>query len=84
MSLRSTASGCRSSWPAITSRHSILIGPPKIAPTYTFEWFDVVHPDDYARDDHRIQEHLVALYERRFERQRALFDAVREPQLQKS
>lgn len=59
--------------------------PPKIAPTYTFEWFDVIHPDDYDRDGRRIQEHLVALYERRFERQRELFERQAESlQRQKS
>jgi len=53
--------------------------PPKVAPTYSFEWFDVVRPDDFDRDPRRIQEHLVALYEARFEKQRVMHEALEPP-----
>lgn len=45
--------------------------PPKVAPKYTVEWFDVVRPDDFGRDGKRIHEHLVAQYEARFAEQQA-------------
>lgn len=61
--------------------------PPKQPPTYRFEWFDVVKPGDFGGDAHAIHDHLVTLYERRFERQRLLLadgGPTLEPQPQKS
>jgi len=49
-----------------------LSRPPSPAPTYTFEWFDVIEPGDFDGDEHVIQEHLVQQYQARFDAQRAL------------
>jgi 1-acyl-sn-glycerol-3-phosphate acyltransferase len=46
--------------------------PPKRAPTYRFEFFDVIQPGDLDGDAKKIHDHLVARYEARFEEQRAL------------
>jgi 1-acyl-sn-glycerol-3-phosphate acyltransferase len=58
--------------------------PPKQPPTYRFEWFDVIQPGDLDGDPHKIQDHLVAQYEARFEKQRLLLASHADPQLQKS
>ena len=50
--------------------------PPEIAPTYSFEWFDVIEPEAFAYDAKRIQEHLDAQYDARFERQHAMYEAL--------
>jgi 1-acyl-sn-glycerol-3-phosphate acyltransferase len=50
--------------------------PPSRAPKYSFEWFDVVRPDAFAHDAKRIHRHLEALYDARFEEQRARYEAL--------
>ena len=50
--------------------------PPSIPPKYTFEWLEVVVPEAFGRDAKRIQAHLVALYDARFEKQHALHEAL--------
>jgi 1-acyl-sn-glycerol-3-phosphate acyltransferase len=47
--------------------------PPEVAPKYTFEWFDVIRPEDFGKDSKRIHEHLVAEYDARFEKQLASY-----------
>ena len=44
--------------------------PPTPAPTYSFEWFDVIDPDAFERDPMRIQRHVERLYKARFAEQR--------------
>ncbi len=50
--------------------------PPIRAPKYSFEWFDVIRPDDFGRDAKRIHRHIEALYDARFEEQRVLHEAL--------
>lgn len=45
--------------------------PPKPAPIYTFEWFDVVRPEAFDGDAKRIQSHFEERYKARFAAQRA-------------
>lgn len=45
---------------------------PRRAPTYSFDWFPVIHPADFDHDARRIQKHVEALYEARFAEQHAL------------
>ena len=52
--------------------------PPEVPPTYTFEWFDVVRPDDFDRDAKKVQAHVDALYEARFGQQLLLQAELRE------
>jgi len=44
--------------------------PPKQAPTYRFEYFDVIQPGDLGGDAKKVHEHLVQQYEARFEKMR--------------
>ncbi len=53
-----------------------LTRPPRVAPRYTFEWFDVVQPGALGGDAKKIHDHLVAQYEARFERQRLAYEAL--------
>lgn len=53
-----------------------LTRPPRIAPKYTFEWFDVIDPATFDFDGKRIHEHLVAQYDARFETQHAMYAAL--------
>ena len=47
-----------------------LSRPPTPAPVYTFEWLDVVRPEDFDRDPRRIQRHLEERYAARFAERR--------------
>lgn len=55
--------------------------PPSQRPTYTFEWFDVIRPEAFGRDAKRIHQHLVALYDARFDVQHARHEAFRASEL---
>lgn len=46
--------------------------PPKQAPRYTFEWFDVVRPETHGDDAKAIHKALVERYEARFTEMRRL------------
>ncbi|MFO0685961.1 MAG: lysophospholipid acyltransferase family protein [Sandaracinus sp.] len=50
--------------------------PPRVAPTYTTEWLGTIDPADFGHDGKRIHEHLVALYDARFEKQLAMHRAL--------
>ena len=52
--------------------------PPKVPPTYAFEFFDPILPVDFDHDSKRIQKHIDALYEARFEKQRQAYEALGE------
>jgi 1-acyl-sn-glycerol-3-phosphate acyltransferase len=45
---------------------------PRRAPTYSFDWFPVIHPADFGHDAKRIQKHVDAMYQARFAEQYAL------------
>ncbi len=45
---------------------------PRRAPTYSFDWFPVIHPADFDHDAKKIQKHVESLYQARFSRQHAL------------
>ena len=51
--------------------------PPSPPPIYSFEWFDVVHPETFGNDSKRIQEHIEALYDARFAEQHARVQALK-------
>lgn len=51
---------------------------PDRAPKYTFEWFDVIHPEEFGHDGKRIQDHVDAMYAARFERQRVAYRELAE------
>lgn len=45
--------------------------PPSKPPRYSFEWFDVIRPEDHGHDGKRIHRELVRRYEARFAEQLA-------------
>jgi len=54
------------------TKEAPLWRPPSPAPMYTFEWFDVVHPEELGGDAKRIHRHIDELYKARFAEQREL------------